>query len=109
MILELVEDLPEEKLGKVISFIKFIKEEEEPILVLESEDEEDILNILREDEWYSSEEIEKKLSKVKKMNNVNYSKQAKKSLESYDYKISIRIKNAIDKMPLGDIKKACGK
>ncbi len=78
MILELVEDLPEEKLGKVISFIKFIKEEEEPILVLESEDEEDILNILREDEWYSSEEIEKKLSKVKKMNNVNYSKQAKK-------------------------------
>lgn len=59
LILELVEDLPEEKLGKVISFIKFIKEEEEPILVLESEDEEDILNILREDEWYSSEEIEK--------------------------------------------------
>ena len=59
LILELVEDLPEEKLGKVISFIKFIKEEEEPILVLESEDEEDILSILREDEWYSSEEIEK--------------------------------------------------
>lgn len=42
------------------------------------------------------------------MNNVNYSKQAKKSLESYDYKISIRIKNAIDKMPLGDIKKLAG-
>lgn len=59
LILELVEDLPEEKLGKVISFIKFVKEEEEPILVLEPEDEEDILNILEEDEWYSSEEIEK--------------------------------------------------
>lgn len=58
LILELVEDLPEEKLGKVISFIKFVKEEE-PILVLEPEDEEDILNILEEDEWYSSEEIEK--------------------------------------------------
>lgn len=59
LILELVEDLPEEKLGKVISFIKFIKEEEEPILILEPKDEEDILNILEEDEWYSSEEIEK--------------------------------------------------
>lgn len=61
LILELVEDLPEEKLGKVISFIKFVKEEEEPILVLEPEDEEDILNILEEDEWYSSEEIEKNI------------------------------------------------
>jgi hypothetical protein len=59
LILELVEDLPEEKLGKVISFIKFIKEEEEPTLILETKDEEDILNILEEDEWYSSEEIEK--------------------------------------------------
>ncbi len=97
MILELVEDLPEEKLGKVISFIKFIKEEEEPILVLESEDEEDILNILREDEWYSSEEIEKKLSKVKKMNNVNYSKQAKIFSNPMIIKSTIRIKNAIDK------------
>lgn len=57
LILELVEDLPEEKLGKVISFIKFIREEEETILILESEDEKNILNILEEDQWYSSEEV----------------------------------------------------
>ena len=57
IILELVDDLPEEKLGKVISFIKFIKEEEEPVLLLESDDEEEIMKILDEDEWYSSEEI----------------------------------------------------
>ncbi len=59
LILELVDDLPEEKLGKVISFIKFIKEEEEPTLILESEDEIDILNILEDDEWYNSDEIKK--------------------------------------------------
>ena len=57
LILELIEDLPEEKLGKVISFIKFIREEEETILILESEDEKNILNILEEDQWYSSEEV----------------------------------------------------
>ena len=52
-----VDDLSEEKLGKVISFIKFIKEEEEPVLFLESDDEEEIIKILDEDEWYSSDEI----------------------------------------------------
>jgi len=59
LILELVKDLPEEKLGKVISFIKFIKEEEDPILILEEDDEHDILNILEEDEWYDPKEIDK--------------------------------------------------
>ena len=42
------------------------------------------------------------------MNKVNYSKQARKSLEAYDYKTSIRIKNAIEKIPLGDIKRLIG-
>ncbi len=59
MIMDLVKELPEEKLGKVISFIKFIKQEEEPILVLESEDEEEIAQILVNDEWYSDSEISK--------------------------------------------------
>jgi hypothetical protein len=65
LILELVEDLPEEKIGKVISFIKFIKEEEEPILILEPEDEIDVLNILEEDQWYSSQEIKKSVENKK--------------------------------------------
>lgn len=65
LILELVEDLPEEKMGKVISFIKFIKEEEEPILILEPEDEIDVLNILEEDQWYSSQEIKKSVENKK--------------------------------------------
>ncbi|MEA4963330.1 hypothetical protein [Lutispora sp.] len=59
MIMDLVKELPEEKLGKVISFIKFIKQEEEPILVLESEDEEEIAQILVNNEWYSDSEISK--------------------------------------------------
>lgn len=39
------------------------------------------------------------------MNKVIYSKKAKKLLEKYDYKTSMRIINAIDKIPLGDIKR----
>lgn len=52
-------------MGKVISFIKFIKEEEEPILILEPEDEIDVLNILEENQWYSSEEIKKSIEDKK--------------------------------------------
>lgn len=60
IILELVKDLSDEKLGKVISFIKFVKEEE-PILLLEKDDEEEILRILEEDEWYTSDEVKEML------------------------------------------------
>ena len=42
------------------------------------------------------------------MNKVIYSKKAKKSLEKYDYKTSMRIINAINKIPLGDIKRLVG-
>ncbi len=55
----LINDLPEEKLGKVLSYINFIKEEEEPSLLLEDSDEEEILKILKENEWYTSEEVKK--------------------------------------------------
>lgn len=61
LILELINDLPEEKIGKVISFIKFVKEEEDFELVLESDDEEEIVRILEEDEWYSTEEVNRML------------------------------------------------
>lgn len=54
---ELINSLSEEKMGKVISFIRFIKEEEDPILLLETDDEEEIEKILEENEWHSSEEI----------------------------------------------------
>ena len=65
IILELIDDLPEEKLGKVLSYINFIKEEEEPTLLLEAEDEEEIINILEEDEWYESGEIKKTIEDKK--------------------------------------------
>ena len=65
IIMELIDDLPEEKLGKVLSYINFIKEEEEPTLLLEAEDEEEIINILEENEWYTSEEIKKTIEDKK--------------------------------------------
>ena len=42
------------------------------------------------------------------MNKIVYSKQAKKSLNAYDYKTSKRLVEAIDKIPLGDIKRLAG-
>lgn len=56
ILIDLINDLPDEKIGKVISFVRFIKEEDNMELVLEPEDEDDIIRILEEDTWYSSEE-----------------------------------------------------
>ncbi len=50
----------------------------------------------------------KKQLRIKEMIKFIYSKKAKKSLEGYDYKTSMRIIKAIDKIPLGDIKRLVG-
>lgn len=60
VILDLINDLPEEKIGKVISFIRFIQsEDDEAELVLEPDDEEDVIRILEEDEWYNYDQVKK--------------------------------------------------
>ena len=62
----LINDLPEEKLGKVLSYINFIKEEEDPVLLLEKTDEQEIVAILEENEWYTSEEVKKTIEGEKR-------------------------------------------
>lgn len=62
---DLINDLPEEKLGKVLSYINFIKDEEEPILVLEEDDEAEIAKILEENEWYTSKEVKGAIEDIK--------------------------------------------
>lgn len=61
ILIDLINDLPDEKIGKVISFVRFIKEEDDQELVLEPDDEEDIMRILEEDIWYTSDELKKEL------------------------------------------------
>lgn len=61
ILIDLINDLPDEKIGKVISFVRFIKEEDDQELVLEPDDEEDIMRILKEDIWYTSDELKKEL------------------------------------------------
>ncbi|GAB1475805.1 hypothetical protein MASR2M70_06370 [Bacillota bacterium] len=61
----IINDLPEEKLGKVLSYINYIKDEEEPILVLEEDDESEIAKILEENEWYTSEEVKGAIEDMK--------------------------------------------
>jgi len=59
LIIDLINDLPEEKLCYIIAYTQFIKNQDIPILMLEEDDEEEIQRILEEDEWTTSEEIEK--------------------------------------------------
>lgn len=65
ILIDLINDLPDEKIGKVISFVRFIKEEDNLELVLEPDDELDIVRILEEDVWYSSENMKKELKDKK--------------------------------------------
>lgn len=65
ILIDLINDLPDEKIGKVISFVRFIKEEDNLELVLEPDDELDIIRILEEDVWYSSENVKKELKDKK--------------------------------------------
>lgn len=62
---DLINDLPEEKLGKVLSYINFIKDEKEPSLMLEEDDEAEIAKILEENEWYTSEEVKGAIEDIK--------------------------------------------
>lgn len=57
LIIDLVKDLPEEKLCYIAAYVQFIKSQDIPTLVLEEDDESEIKQILEEDNWYSNEEI----------------------------------------------------
>lgn len=59
LIIDLVKELPEEKLCYIAAYAQFIKNQDLPTLILEDEDEKEIKEILKEDEWFSSEEINK--------------------------------------------------
>ncbi len=59
LIIDLINDLPEEKLRYIIAYTQFIKNQDIPTLMLEEDDEEEVQRILEEDEWTTSEEIEK--------------------------------------------------
>lgn len=51
--------MPEEKLCYIAAYAQFIKSQDMSILILEQDDEDDIKQILDENEWYTSDEIEK--------------------------------------------------
>jgi len=59
---ERISNLSYEKAGKVLSFVKFIEQETEAELFLDSEEEEELHLLLNEDYFISSEDL---LSKIK--------------------------------------------
>jgi len=58
-ILELIKDLANQDLGKIISYIKFVRYEEQKTLILELDDEKEIIEIMKSDEWYTNDDVQK--------------------------------------------------
>ena len=59
-----ISKLPLEKVGKAISFIRFLEQEQEPKLLLETTEENELYGILNSSEMINSSEL---LAKIKEM------------------------------------------
>ena len=64
IIKKLVEELPESKAGEVIDFILYLKGKKETELHLDSQEEEEIWNLIKTDERISSEKVNNLLKSI---------------------------------------------
>ena len=58
ILLNLIESMPEEKILQILSYANFLKQESDNVLLLESDDEEEINNIIQNDEYYSESDTD---------------------------------------------------
>lgn len=56
-IIDLIDTIPEAKAGEVIDFLLYLKNKNIQELYLESQEEEDIWNLIKTDDRMSSEEV----------------------------------------------------
>ena len=61
-----VSKLPLEKVGKAISFIRFLEQEQEPELLLDPTEENELYSILESDDMVDSSEL---LAKIRELPN----------------------------------------
>ena len=52
-----IEDLPIEKIGKAISYLRYLKQEQEAELYLDPHEEEELYKILTDEDGINSEEM----------------------------------------------------
>jgi hypothetical protein len=57
IIRKLIEDIPESKAGEVIDFLMYLKNRKEQDLYMDSQEEEEIWNLIKTDERVSSEKV----------------------------------------------------
>jgi hypothetical protein len=60
-IIDLIDTIPEAKAGEVIDFLLYLKNKNSEELYLESQEEEDIWNLIKTDDRISSEEVKELL------------------------------------------------
>ncbi len=59
-IYKLLDDLPESKTGQLIDYILFLKSQEDQVLYIDSKEEEEIWDLIKNDERMTSEQIKEK-------------------------------------------------
>ncbi len=57
IIKKLIDDMPESKAGEVIDFLIYLKNKKEQDLYMDSQEEEEIWNLIKTDERVSSEKV----------------------------------------------------
>lgn len=57
IIKKLVDDIPESKAGEIIDFLMYLKSKKEQDLYMDSQEEEEIWNLIKTDERVSSEKV----------------------------------------------------
>lgn len=61
IILKLLEEIPEAKMGEIIDFLEYLKHKQELDLLLDKSEEEELWNLIQNDERISAEEVNKLL------------------------------------------------
>jgi hypothetical protein len=64
MIKKLVDEIPETKAGEILDFLLYLKEKEESDLHLDSEEEEEIWDLIKNEERIPSEKVKDLLKGV---------------------------------------------
>ena len=55
LVMDVLDDMPDNQILQVLSYAKFVKSEQEPELYLSEEEDDEIAHILETDEWIDAD------------------------------------------------------
>lgn len=62
--IDIINWLPEEKLGNVLSYLQYVKSQEVGALILQPDDEQEIKEILAENAFITADELQQKIDEA---------------------------------------------